>query len=62
MKNVLYNFPYSFELCVRDMVEQYWMEVFGTEIFDVYYLNYIHVVVDVIVSLCTFFATFTGIF
>jgi hypothetical protein len=26
---------------------------FSTEIFDVYYLNYIRVVVDVIVSLCT---------
>jgi hypothetical protein len=30
------------------------LELFDTELFDVYDLNYIHVVVDVIVSSCKF--------
>ena len=41
----------SLQLCVRDMAGAI-LELFSSEIFDVYYLNYIHVVVDVIVSLC----------
>jgi len=60
MENLVYNLSLQFwavwKICGGAI-----LEVFGTELFDVYCLNYIHVVVNVIVSLCKFFATFTGI-